>query len=107
MSYDLNLVGDGELDLDVARKVLGGDPDSDEAEWSREALQATILFTPEEIDIGIVTTDAAQAERARDFEELLRMVLDLADRLDATVFDPQFGRELGHDDVQEAVSDFA
>lgn len=107
MSYDLNLTGDGDLDLDLARAALGGEPESDEWLWVRDALTATILLTEEEIDVGIVSDDAPQAERARDFEELLRAALDLADRLRASVYDPQLGRDLTSDDVPEAVRRFA
>lgn len=107
MSYDLNLTGDGELDLDLARSAFGGDPDCDELLWLRDALSATVVLTADEIDVGIVGDDASQAERARDFEELLRVVLDLADRLGADVYDPQLGRNLRRADVPEAVRGFA
>lgn len=107
MSYDLNLIGDGDLDLDLARAAFDCDPDCDEVLWLRDALSATVLFTEEEIDVGIVSDDAPQADRARDFEELLRLVLDLANRLGADVHDPQLGRDLGPHDVPEAVRGFA
>ena len=41
------------------------------------------------------------------FEELLRLVLDLAERLDTDIHDPQLGRELGREDLTEAVRGFA
>ncbi len=107
MSYDLNLTGRGELDLELAYTALDADRDSDEVEWPRDALVAQFLLTPEEIDVGVVSDEAPQADRARDFEELLRFVLDLAHRLDADVYDPQLGRNLGLDDIAEAVRGFA
>lgn len=113
MSYDLNITGRGELDLDLAYVILGADPrldadpNYDEVDWLRDALTAQFLLTPEEIDVGIVSDEAPQADRARDFEDLLRFVLDLAHRLDADVYDPQLGRNLGPDDIAEAVRGFA
>lgn len=107
MSYDLCLTADGELDLDLARSAFGGDPDCDELLWLRDALSATVLLTADEIDVGIVGDDAPCAERARDFEELLRVVLDLAVRLGADLYDPQLGRDLEPADVPEVVRAFA
>jgi hypothetical protein len=109
VSYDLNLTSDSDsdLDLDLARRVFGGDPDCDEVNWLRDTLAATILLTPEEIDVGIAGDDAPQADRARDFAELLRVVLDLADQLGADVYDPQLGRQLALDDLPEAIRGFA
>lgn len=104
MSYDLYLLGDGDLDLDAARAALG---DGDELVWDRATLSATFLLTPEEIDIGVVGDDAPAAERARDFTELLELVLELAGRLRARVHDPQLGRDLSHDDVPVAVAGFS
>lgn len=113
MSYDLSITGSGDLDLDLARTVLGGDPDapkdlpSDEALWLRDALSASILFTRDEIGIGVSGDDVSSAERARDFEELLRVLLGLADRLGAELYDQQFDRVIGPADVPEVVGDFA
>lgn len=107
MSYDLNLTGRGELDLALAYAALDADRDSDEVDWLRDALTAQFLLTPEEIDVGIVSDEAPQADRTRDFEELLRFVLNLAHRLDADVYDPQLGRNLCPDDIAEAVRGFA
>ena len=108
MSYDLRLLGDGELDLGVARAVLAGAEDhGDELYWERDALSATFLLTPDEIGVGVTSDDAPRAERARDFEELLGVVLDLAQRVGARVHDPQLGRDLGRDDVLDAVGFFA
>jgi hypothetical protein len=107
VSYDLAIVGTGELDLDLAAAALGGEPDEDELVWERDAVTATIVLTPEEIGIGVVGDDAPREQRAREFEELLRLLLDLADRLGAELHDEQFGRALGLEDVADAVRDFA
>jgi hypothetical protein len=106
MSYDLRIVGDaGALDLAQARAVLGDD--GDEVLWLRDSLAATVVLTPAEIGVGVVPDAAPPEERARDFEELLRTLLALAERLNARLYDPQLGRELGADDVEVAVRGFA
>jgi hypothetical protein len=108
VSYDLRVRGDGELDLERARVVLAGTEEAgDERHWQREALTATFLLTPDEIGIGVTGSDASRADRARDFEALLDLVLELAARTGARVEDPQLGRELGHGDVPDAVALFA
>ncbi len=108
MSYDLRVLADGELDLDRARAVLAGaEAAGDELYWDREALTATFLLTPAEIGVGVSGNDAPRADRARDFEALLAVVLELAAQTGARVEDPQLGRELGHGDVPDAVALFA
>jgi hypothetical protein len=108
VSYDLRVLADHELDLDRARAVLAGtEVAGDELYWERDALTATFLLTPSEIGIGVSGSDAPWADRARDFEALLAVVLELADEVGARVEDPQLGRELGHADVPEAVALFA
>jgi hypothetical protein len=106
VSYDLRVRGDGELDLERARAALAAG-EGDELDWARDALTATFLLTPSEIGVGVSGGDAPRAERARDFEELLAVVLDLARGLGARVDDPQLGRELGYGDVPDAVALFA
>ena len=108
MSYDLRLHGDGELDLDRARAALtGAEAAGDELCWERDGLTATFLLTPSEIGVGVSGNDAPQADRARDFEALLALVLGLAEQVGARVEDPQLGRELGYGDVPDAVALFA
>jgi hypothetical protein len=105
VSYDLRMRGEGELDLDRARAALAGA--GDELYWERDGLTATFLLTPTEIGIGVSGNDAPRADRARDFEALLGLVLALAEQVGASVEDPQLGRELGHGDVPDAVAMFA
>jgi len=108
VSYDLRVRADDELDLDRARAVLAGaEAAGDELYWERDALTATFLLTPSEIGIGVSGGDAPRADRARAFEALLAVVLELADQVGARVEDPQLGRELGHGDVPDAVALFA
>lgn len=110
MSYDLRIVSDaGELDPAQARAMLGGDGEDggDELLWLRGSLAATFVLTPAEIGVGVVPDAAPPEVRARDFEELLRTVLALADRLGARVYDPQLDRDLGAEDIAVAVRGFA
>jgi hypothetical protein len=108
MSYDLRVRSDHELDLDRARTALAGaETAGDELSWEREAVTATFLLTPSEIGIGVSGSDASRADRARDFEALLALVLALADQVGARVEDPQLGRELSRGDVPDAVALFA
>jgi hypothetical protein len=110
LSYDLRVLRDdgGDLDLDRARAALpGAEQAGDELYWERDALTAAFLLTPAEIGVGVSADDAPRADRARDFEQLLGAVLDLAEQLGARVHDPQLGRELGREDVPAAVAFFA
>ncbi len=67
VSYDLSLTGKGPLNLTLARQVLGGDNQSDEGAWNRSSLTASILFTPDEIGVGVVGDEVPAADRGRDF----------------------------------------
>lgn len=96
MSYDLLILGDGELDVEP-----------DECEWIRGTVAATFVLTREEIGVGVVGDDAPAAERARDFGALLEVVMGMAERLGARVHDPQLGRDLTPADVPLAIRDFA
>jgi len=109
VSYDLRLMSEGgALDLDRARAALAGaEQAGDELYWERDALTASFLLTATEIGVGVSGEDAPRAERARDFEELLGAILDLAERLGARVHDPQLGRDVGREDVPAAVAFFA
>ena len=108
MSYDLRILSQGgELDLRQARVFLGCPDDSDELLCTRESLTAEFVLTPGEIGVGVVPDAASQADRARDFEQLLRDLLALAARIGARVYDPQLDRDLGPEDVAAAVEGFA
>jgi len=108
VSHDLALAAGGELDLDLARRVLGAeDRESDEVLRLRDALSATFVLTPEESGIGVVADQAPQADRTDDFRELLAVVLRLAENLGADVYDSQLDREIGPGDVDEVVRGFA
>ena len=106
VSYDLAIIGDRDLDLDVARNVLGVAAGCDEVDWLRDALTATVVLTPDEIGVGISANRVPAAERARDFEQLLHVLLDLAEQLGAELHDEQFGRGIGRDDLPEVVRFF-
>src|SRR5262245_44658507 len=108
MSYDLRILSaGGDLDMRQARAFLGCPDDSDELLWTRESLTAEFVLTPREIGVGVVPDAASTADRARDFEQLLRDLLVLAGRIGARVYDPQLDRDLGPDDVSEAIGRFA
>jgi len=109
VSYDLRLLGERPLDLGRARSALAGahEATGDELSWEREALTATFLLTPAEIGVGVSGNHAPRADRARDFEELLGVLLSVAGRIGARVHDPQLGRDLGPEDVPAAVAFFA
>lgn len=108
MSYDLRVVGDGDLDLALARTLLADAEDGgDELLWSRGPVSAEFLLTRTEIDVGVTGDEAAAADRARAFESLLGRVLELAVRLGARVHDPQLGRDVTAEDVDAAVREFA
>lgn len=111
VSYDLRLLPEGELDLDAARAALlaveGMEEEGDELAWPRRSLVAQFLLVPEELDVGVVTTDGGEEVRAREFRELLEVLLGLAEKLDARLEDQQLGRDLTAADVNEAVSGFA
>ena len=112
MSYDLRLVREGPLDVDAVRRALlsvdGVQAEGDELVWPREALVAQFLVVPAELDVGVVTTGGGNDECAtREFRELLELLFDLADRLDARLEDEQLGRELTRADVDEAAAGFA
>lgn len=106
VSYDMAIVGDGDLDLDLARNVLGVAAGRDELDWLRDGLTASVLLTPDEIGVGISGNRVPAAERTRDFEELLRVLLGLAELLGAELHDEQFGRVIGRDDLPEVVRFF-
>jgi hypothetical protein len=99
VSYDLRVIGSG-APLTPAWEALGG-TDDDELLWTRGELAAQMLLTSEEIGVGVV------GDGEREFEELLRELLRLADDVGARVHDPQFGRDIGVADVPDVVEFFA
>jgi hypothetical protein len=106
MSYDLRVTAPRGLDLEPL-VAAGAEREGDELVWARETLVAQLLPLERAVEVGVAGDDAPPAARARDFRDLLELLLEVAARGGGAVHDPQLGRELGEDDVDAAVACFA
>ena len=110
MSYDLRIVPAGRIDLAAVRDLLRGsdgvEEAGDELVWSGEAVNATFLLDPAEIDVGVTSDDAPPATLRREFLAVLDLASRVAALVGAPVEDVQLGRALRPGD-EDAVRDFA
>jgi hypothetical protein len=106
VSYDLRVTALRRLDLEPLL-AAGADEAGGELVWTRETLVAQLLPGDRELEVGVVGHEAPVERRARDFREVLAVLLAIAERGGGVVHDPQLGRDLGPDDVDAAVQMFA
>lgn len=110
MSYDLRIVPAGRIDLAAVRDLLCGSDGvaelGDELVWSGEAVNATFVLDPTEIDIGVTSDDAPPATLRREFLAVLDLASRIARLVGAEVEDVQLSRALRPGDA-EAVRGFA
>jgi hypothetical protein len=107
MSYDLNVLG--PLDEARAASLLaaaGAVGEGDELLLEHEGVAATFLIRGGEVGVGVTTLTDDDASARAGFRRILDVVLGLAERLDARVYDPQVDRVLDPNDVEEALRAF-
>jgi hypothetical protein len=127
MSYDLLVFRGGKgdsaagpydpLDLAVAREVIlasgGIDDFGEELVWGRGTLVVSVLLNVDDtgvlrsVESGIVGDPAPPEQREREFKDVLGLLLRLAERLGAQLYDPQRTQFLDRRDIELVAKDFA
>jgi hypothetical protein len=105
MSYDLRVSAPGGLDLGPLL-AAGAEKAGGELVWARETLVAQFLPSGDALEVGVVGHEGSPAQRAREFRDLLELLLIVAGP-EGAVHDAQLGRDLSADDVGAAAAGFS